>query len=153
MVQLFVKFWLYSSSETLVMCRKKNRVLQVSVKKSNLAIFGFVLHSNHTKCTKKWLCSKKFNVQKEFIKNLFSLSIGPTIQAVSVKWHPTNFVPKIYLQFWQSFQVSVKFFAMFKTNSMVLKYLRRITQFKVFGIFHRYFVNTDLFCRSHTISQ
>ena len=39
---------------------------------------------------------------------------------------------------------------MFKTNSMALKYLRRIRQIKVFGFFHGYFVNTDLFCHFYT---
>jgi hypothetical protein len=41
-------------------------------------------------------------------KTLLACPRGPTIQAVSVKWYPRNFVPKTYLQFWQSFQVSVK---------------------------------------------
>ena len=34
-------------------------------------------------------------------KNLLASPSGPTIQAVSVKWYPRNFVPK-------TFQVSVK---------------------------------------------
>ena len=92
-------------------------------------------------------CTKKFYVQKVFIKkNPFRLS----------KWsnYPSNIGKEILSK--NLFVILTKFssiceiLAMFKTNSMALKYLRRIRQIKVFGFFHGYFVNTDLFCHFYT---
>ena len=111
---------------------KKNRVLQVSVKKSitlnyliflilyeykkfssldfqKLVNFGFVLQSNqkanHSQMYKKMTMFKKILCPKSIhYKSLLACPKGPTIQAVSVKWHPRTFVPKIYLQFGKVFK-------------------------------------------------
>ena len=119
-----VKIWLC--------VEKKTKVLQVSVKKSNtlnylifwyifeykifchlffqnLAILGFVLQSNqkanHSQMYKKMTMFKKILCPKSIhYKSLLACPKGPTIQAVSVKWHPRTFVPKIYLQFGKVFK-------------------------------------------------
>ena len=114
------------------LCVQKNRVLQVSVKKSitlnyliflilyeyknfssldfqKLVNFGFVLQSNqkanHSQMYKKMTMFKKILCPKSIhYKSLLACPKGPTIQAVSVKWHPRTFVPKIYLQFGKVFK-------------------------------------------------
>ena len=126
MVQLFVKFWLYSSSENLALCRKKNKVLQVSVKKSNTLnylIFWYFMNIRYfvTCFFKNWQylalcssqikrliipkCAKKIHVQKVFIKKtLLACPSGPTIQAILVKWYPRNFVQKFICNFGKVFK-------------------------------------------------
>ena len=123
MVQLFVKF---CSSENLALCRKKNKVLQVSVKKSNtlnyLIFWYFMNIKSFFTCFFKNLefwalcssqikrliipkCAKKIHVQKVFIKKtLLACPSGPTIQAILVKWYPRNFVQKFICNFGKVFK-------------------------------------------------
>ena len=99
-------------------------------------------------CTKKWLCSKSIHE-----KPLLASPSGPTIQAVSVKWYPRNVVPKTYLQSWQKFQVSVKFWLCSKQIISPWNIPEELDISKVFGFFHGYFVNTNLFCHLYTSSN
>ena len=95
---------------------------------------------------KKVLCLESIHE-----KILLACSSGPTVQAVSVKFClcpkmvSKKFCPKNLFAILAKFSSICEIFAMFKKNSMSLKYLKRIGYFKVFGLFLGCFINTDFF--------
>ena len=149
----------YSISEILAMCRKKRSPTSTLEKvtlnyliflilykyiifchlffNQKLAIFGFMLQSNqkanHSQMCKKILCLKSIHE-----KILLACLSGPTIQAVSItcpKIISKKFCPKNLFAILAKFSSICEILAMFKKNSMSLKYLKRIRQFEVFVSF------------------
>ena len=155
----------YSISEILAMCRKKRSPTSTLEKVTlnyliflilykyrifchlfffqKLAIFGFVVQSNqkanHSQMCKKMTMFKKILCLKSIHeKILLACLSGPTIQAVSIKCPKIiskKFCPKNLFAILAKFSSICEILAMFKKNSMSLKYLKRIRQFEVFGFF------------------
>ena len=154
-----------SYSEILAMCRKKRSPTSTLEKVTlnyliflilykyrifchlfffqKLAIFGFVLQSNqkanHSQMCKKMTTFKKILCHKSIHEKILLVCLsGPTIQAVSIKCPKIiskKFCPKNLFAILAKFSSIYEILAMFKKNSMSLKYLKRIRQFEVFGFF------------------
>ncbi len=142
-LELFIYFWYFMNIDFFVTCFFQK-----------LAIFGFVLKSdqkaNHSQMYKKWLCSKNFMSKRYSWKNPSSLSKWSNYSSSIRKMLSKKFCPKNLFAILAKFASICEILAMFKKNSMALKYLKRIGQFKVFGFFHGYFINTDFFCHFYT---
>ena len=157
----------YSISEILAMCRKKTSLTSTLKKVSlnyliflilykyrifchlfffqKLAIFGFVLQSNqkanHSQMCKKMTMFKKSLCLKSIHEKIILACLsGPTIQAVSIKCPKIifkKFCPKNLFAILPKFSSICEILAVFKKNSMSLKYLKRIRQFEMW-IIHKH---------------
>ena len=105
----------------------------------------FLFKSNHKA---KMTMFKKYSWKTPFSLSKWSNYPSSIGKMVSKKCCPTNFFA-ILAKFSSIYEI----LAMFKKNSMALKYLKRTGQFKVFGFFHGYFINTDFFCHFYTTSN
>ena len=109
--------------------------------------------ANHSQMYKKMTMFKKFYVQKVCMKNPFSLFQWSNYPSSICKTISKKFCSKNLFAILAKFSSICEILAMFKKNSMALKYLKRTGQFKVFGFFHGYFINTDFFCHFYTSSN
>ena len=151
------------------MCRKKLSPTSIGEKVKHLELFDFfwyfmnilllVFFSSQIKrliipkCTKRWLCSKNSMSKRYSWKKPFSLAKWSNYPSSIGKMVSKKFCPKNLFAILAKFSSICEILALFKKNSMALKYLKRTGQFQVFGFFHGYFINTDFFCYFYTSSN